>query len=268
MRFKDIEDAYHLLSTALRAEQNKHLLCPVSGYPQEHANAQGWGYVVAGYSLLEQSLKLLLGLENKTPRHSHGLLDLFQELSSTSQGTLREYYDSYRHGYGDPKEEAWKDLEAFLKNLDGRKGNNNQDMGSIDWRYYISEKLPGENAQSIPLPAVSADLLHEIIRGAIDLCGEHLPDTKAKATNAYVYRRLRDAKGFLDNGVGGIWPEEDGLYLLCGPDHKDRYGFLLVKGAQRRVAFECLPGDLQPVDFRRDVSRRLEAHRLEMAKRP
>ena len=51
------------LHTALKKEQEKYKQCPVMpDFAPGHEVAQAWGYVVAGYFLVEESFKALLYL--------------------------------------------------------------------------------------------------------------------------------------------------------------------------------------------------------------
>ena len=138
--YKDPKWAVMWLDTALEKEEEKYARCPlnhnemVSG----HIAAEAWGYVVAGYSLLELSFKAQLHvLGNEVPQ-IHPLLDLFKKLRDFDQDTLREYYDD------------------LLGNLDGDTGR-----GSFDWRYF-----PIEEERSQQMPVVGIGFLHEITYGS------------------------------------------------------------------------------------------------------
>ena len=65
-QFKEPQRAIAWLQAALKKEQEKYAQCPVqpdvvTGYE----TAQGWGYVVAGYFLIEESFKVILHLRKK-----------------------------------------------------------------------------------------------------------------------------------------------------------------------------------------------------------
>ena len=72
----DFKDALWItawLDTALEKEKEKYEKCPVkSDLLPGHEAAQAWGYVVAGYFLVEESFKVLLYLRGKKvpPKHS------------------------------------------------------------------------------------------------------------------------------------------------------------------------------------------------------
>ena len=54
------------LDTALKKEREKYKQCPVMpDFAPGHEVAQAWGYVVAGYFLVEESFKALLYLREK-----------------------------------------------------------------------------------------------------------------------------------------------------------------------------------------------------------
>ena len=66
------------LDTALKKEREKYRKCPVTpDLAPGHETAQGWGYVVTGYFLVEQSFKALLHIcgEKDVPKtHSLSIL--------------------------------------------------------------------------------------------------------------------------------------------------------------------------------------------------
>ncbi|MYD25235.1 MAG: hypothetical protein F4X08_05435 [Gemmatimonadetes bacterium] len=58
------------LDTALEKEQEKYKKCPVTpDLLPSHEVAQAWGYVVAGYFLVEESFKALLYVRGKKKYH-------------------------------------------------------------------------------------------------------------------------------------------------------------------------------------------------------
>ena len=78
------------LETALEKEQEKYRKCPVNpDLVPDHESAQGWGYVIAGYSLLEQSFKALLHVQGKMAPPIHSLLPLFSLLDGHDREILR-----------------------------------------------------------------------------------------------------------------------------------------------------------------------------------
>ena len=72
INFKSARQISAWLDAALKHEKKKYKASPVT--PDQvlgYAMATGWGYVVAGYLLFEQSLKALLHLRGKpVPRRT------------------------------------------------------------------------------------------------------------------------------------------------------------------------------------------------------
>ena len=56
-----------------------------AGHGARSRVAQAWGYVVAGYFLLEQGLKAVLYVRGVEPPKTHALSVLFAELSAEDQ---------------------------------------------------------------------------------------------------------------------------------------------------------------------------------------
>ena len=157
-------DIISCLRVALEKEKKKYKNCPVyQDMSSSYEVTQGWGYVVAGYSLIEQSLKGLLYVRGKkeVPR-THSLSELFDLLGGGDQETLREYYtDCPTTVEGRLCGALWfKTLDEFLVNLDGNQHGGH--MGSLDWRYFLIEET-----RSQKMPTVNIDLLHEIVYGCI-----------------------------------------------------------------------------------------------------
>ena len=94
----DFKDALWItawLDTAL--EKEKYEKCPVkSDLLPGHEAAQAWGYVVAGYFLVEESFKVLLYLRGKKVPPKHSLTMLFNLFEPGDKKILREYYSDYR----------------------------------------------------------------------------------------------------------------------------------------------------------------------------
>ena len=129
-----------------------------------HEMAQAWGYVIAGYFLVEESFKAFLYMRNKRVPTKHSLTKLFDLFEADDKETLREFYTDYREtilsGAG---LFPFKTLDDFLANLDGDSNNRGDDhIGSFDWRYFLIE----ENS-SQTMPTVSMEFLHEIAYGCI-----------------------------------------------------------------------------------------------------
>ena len=151
------------LGRALEQEKEKNNQCPVlPDMAADYVNAGGWGYVVAGYSLLEQALKYLLHTRGKSPQRGHALHPLFRRLPPKDREVLIEYYEDFRVNRPDLRNYPLKDVNGFLKELDGKAGS-----ASFDWRYFLIES--NENGV---LPHLSIDFLHEVAYGAIRLIEE------------------------------------------------------------------------------------------------
>ena len=100
IRFKDRTWVLAWLDTALEKEKEKYAKCPViPDMVPGHEAAQGWGYVVAGYALVEQSFKALLHLREKDVPARHSLTMLFDLLGHDDPDILREYYVRRLQGY-------------------------------------------------------------------------------------------------------------------------------------------------------------------------
>ena len=130
------------LDTALKKEKEKYEKCPVvPDMVPGHDAAQGWGYVVAGYFLVEEALKALLFVRGKkTAPTMHSLFLLFNMLEHDDQTALREYYNDYKATIGGTVGEfPFKCLDDFLRNLDGGENARGDHIGSFDWRYFLIE---------------------------------------------------------------------------------------------------------------------------------
>ena len=131
------------LETAFEKEKEKYEKVPVKpDLVPGHEAAQGWGYVVAGYSLVELSFKALLNVRGKTVPKKHSLSPLFILLDDHDKEILREYYADYRATIGgNVGAFPFETLDDFLGNLDGGQNNRGDYIGSFDWRYFpIEEK--------------------------------------------------------------------------------------------------------------------------------
>ena len=151
------------LDTALMKEKEKYEKCPVvPDLVPGHDAAQGWGYVIAGYLLVEESLKALLFVHgNKTVPRVHSLSALFDLLDDGDKVILREFYNDYKATIGGRIGAfPFNSLDDFLCNLDGGKNAQGNHIGSVDWRYFLIEEI-----RSKEMPTVSVDYLHEIVHG-------------------------------------------------------------------------------------------------------
>ena len=154
--FKDPLWILEWLETALEKEKEKYEKCPV--IPDMVGGvevAQGWGYVVAGYFLVEESFKALLYVREKKVPRIHPLTTLFEKFDEADKTILREFYADYRASIGGKRGTfPVETLDDFLLNLDGDKKEQNKHVGSFDWRYFLIEE---KKSQKMPL--VSVDYL-------------------------------------------------------------------------------------------------------------
>lgn len=230
------------LDAALKKEWQKHLTTPVTpDLMPGHEAAQAWGYVVAGYFLLEQGLKAILHVRGKEPPKIHALSVLFAELPPEDQDVLRAYYDDFRHTFPGLRTFPLATLDDFLVNLDGANSRGHY-VGSFDWRYFLTEE---GTATSIPL--VSINVMHDIAYGCVMLVRSIHKGRDEAERFTYSWRLQRDRwKSYRDwlmvrMNTPGWGQEGDRLEILWGPDHRDRYDYLVFQGDGYRPFFAPLP---------------------------
>ena len=258
-RFKDRIWVLAWLDTALETEKKKYAKCPVMpDMVPGHEAAQGWGYVVAGYALVEQSLKALLHLREKDVPARHSLSKLFDLLEQSDQTILREYYADYR-ATADRGLSAFPfdSLDDFLRNLDGGANKRGDHIGSFDWRYFLIEE---HRSQRMPL--VSVDYLHEVAYGCIrtvdnvitDNCEprQHTSSLRMRNTRMEKYHDWMTVR-MNSSGWKGLG---DRLEILWGPDYRGRYDLFLFQGHRITPYFSDIPKDfkLPIVDKRKEVA--------------
>lgn len=247
------------LETALRKEWQKYAAIPVRPDMVPGCElAQAWGYVVAGYSLIEQSLKAVLYVRGSEPPKTHAMSVLFAELSAEDQDVLRAYYDDFRHTFPGMSAFPLATLDEFLVNLDGTKNGRGQYIGSFDWRYFLTEEGSGAS-----MPRVSVNAMHEIVYGCVRLVisierGDH---NAGRATYSW---RLRDKRSndywdwlMVRMNSPGWGQKGDRIEILWGPDYRDRYDYLVFEGDQIRSFFAGLPNveevELATIDKRGEL---------------
>lgn len=162
IKFKDSSWILTWLDTALEKERDKYKKCPVQpDMFQGHEVAQGWGYVVVGYFLVEEAFKALLHVQGKEVPKEHALFVLFGLLDRSDKSILREYFnDCKATAHSELGRFPFDSIEDFLENLDGDKDQRGKYIGSFDWRYFLIEEM-----QSGKMPLVSVDYLHEVTYG-------------------------------------------------------------------------------------------------------
>ena len=246
------------MDTALKKEKEKYEKCPV--IPDRvpgHEAAQGWGYVVTGYFLAEQSFKSLLYVREEKVLPLHSLYALFNMFDPNDKMILREYYDDFRATIGGKIGAfPFNSLDKFLSNLDGDENARGNKIGSLDWRYFLSqEKISQE------MPLVSVDYLHEVVFGCTRIV-EHAntgSSEPSRYTRSWRMQRQR-ARKYSDwltvrmNSEG--WDElGDRLEILWGPDYQGRYDLYIFRGKGAKVYFSEFPQscDLSIVDKRKEI---------------
>lgn len=256
-KYKDPLRITAWLDTALKKEQEKYKKCPVTpDLVPRHEVSQGWGFVVAGYFLVEQSFKAILYVRNKRICRIHELLRLFNSFDQYDQDTLREYFTDFKAASGGHISIfPFTTLDDFLENLDGDKVGRNH-IGSFDWRYFIIE----EN-RSREMPLVSVEYLHEITYGSTRVVehsafGHSAPRQfsyswrmQRERTKKYIhwYTVRRNSEGWNDLG--------DRVEILWGPDYRDRYDLYVFRDKRIASKFATLPSDidLPVVDKRTEI---------------
>ena len=256
--FKDPLRITKWLDTALKKEKEKYKKCPVMpDMVPGHEAAQGWGYVVTGYFLVEQSFKALLYLRKKKVPQKHSLSTLFDLFDQGDKTILREYYVDYRASIGGYVGAfPFSSLDDFLLNLDGDKNHRGDHIGSFDWRYFLIEER-----QSKKMPLVSVDYLHEIVFGCTRIV-EYASNGRfepSRHTHSWRMQWKRQGK-YTDwltvrmNSEG--WDDlRDRLEILWGPDYRGRYDLYLFRGEGHKSRFSEIPDDLElpVVDKRKEV---------------
>ena len=231
------------LNTALKKEWQKYAATPVApDMVPGHEAAQAWGYVVAGYHLIEQGLKAVLHLRGGEPPKTHALSVLFAELLAEDQNVLQAYYDDFRHTFPGMGSFPLATLDEFLANLDGERNSRGHYVGSFDWRYFLTEEASGAS-----MPRVSINVMHEVVYGCVQLVGA-IDNRDYKAGGATYSWRLRWKRSecYQDwltvrmNSPG--WGKEgDRLEILWGPGYGGRYDYLVFEGSRIRSFFAPLP---------------------------
>ena len=247
------------LDTALEKEKEKYEKCPViPDMAPGHDAAQGWGYVVTGYFLVEEAFKALLFVRGKRKVPMiHSLSVLFNKLEPTDQAILREYYSDYKATTGGRIGAfPFKSIDEFLLNLDGDENAHDNHIGSFDWRYFLIEEK-----RSKEMPIVSVDYLHETVYGCIRI-GEHASNGRfepMRYTRSWRLRGQRTQK-YQDwltvrmNSEG--WNElGDRLEILWRPDYLGRYDLYLFRSKVMQAYFSEPPDNctLPVIDKRKEI---------------
>ena len=241
--FKDKLMITAWLDTALKKEREKYERCPViPDAAPGHEAAQGWGYVVAGYFLLEQSLKALLYVRGKNVRPIHPLSSLFDECDQNDKRIIREYYVDFQATIGgNIGAFPLRDLDSFLANLDG----DDDRRGSFDWRYFLIEEK-----QSVEMPLVSVDYMHEVVYGVTRIVecamsGHGNPRAYTRSLRMRLQRKRKYTRWLTDKMNSYDWDQlDDRLEILWGPDYRDCYDLLLFEGTRARDFYGEIPAEI------------------------
>lgn len=258
--YKKPQEVLIWLDVALKKEREKYAATPViSDMIPDHDVAQAWGYVVAGYFLIEQGLKAVLFVHGGKPPQIHRLSPLFGQLPAEDQDVLRMYYDDFRQAFPGMNLFPLATLDKFLENLDG--GQNGR--GHFDWRYF-----PTEASGGMSMPLVSIDVMHETVRGCVQLVRSIIvgPNNRSDdKVDRYTYSwRLRSGRWALYRDWLTVrmnspeWKQEgDRLEILWGPDYCDRYDYLVFEDGGRRSFFAPLPKEgeikMRMIDKRKEL---------------
>ena len=260
IQFKDPQSVVAWLDAAFRSEQEKYKLFPVvADVVPGHEAATGWGYVVAGYFLIEEALKALLYLRRIQVPQTHTLTLLFNLLNFDDQEILRQYYSDYQATIsGNRAKFPFATLDVFLDNLDGDQvGKGGNRIGSFDWRYF-----PIEENRSQDMPLISIDYLHEVAYGCIQLAmsihfGNFNPREFTHSLRMY-RQRGEKYNAWLTKRLASESLSElpDRWEILWGPDYLGRYDLIEFVGGVGTPLFTVLPENtsLPIVDKRKEVA--------------
>ena len=255
--FKNPTLSLKWLDTALKMEREKFSKCPVKRDMVPGCEiAQGWGYVVAGYFLVEQALKMLLHLTGKHPTKTHNLSSLFDLLPEEDKDILLEYYRDFKFSFAGANTFPYSELKDFINNLDGGKNTKGRYVGAFDWRYFLIEEKQGGK-----MPIVSIEFLHEIVYGAACTIEYRVHQKFEPSTRTYSWRihtvRKRKYWAWLSRRIDSdAWEKlGDRLEIVWGPDYQDRYDYYVFKGGGRQLFFCEIPDDhgLPVKDMREEV---------------
>lgn len=256
--FKDPALSLKWIDTALKIEKEKFAKIPVERDKfSGHEIAQGWGYVVAGYFLVEQVFKMLLHLTGTQPTKTHNLSSLFDLLSEADKDVLREYYRDFKNSFAGANTFPYPELNDFINNLDGGKNSKGRYVGAFDWRYYLIEEKQGGD-----MPIVSIEFLHEIVHGVARIIEYHVHGRFEPSKKTYGWRRHTERKRkywawLTVRRNSDAWEEQgDRLEIVWGPDYQNRYDYYVFKGEGRQLYFCTIPdGHGFPVkDMREEVN--------------
>ncbi len=204
---------------------------------------------------MEEAFKAILHLRERQVAKTHVLHILFTQLPTEHHGTLREFYLDFLGTFSHGRPFPFRDLDAFLVNLDG--GNK---QSSFDWRYF-----PIEESSNETVPVVSISIVHEGVNGCLRII-EHMSHSDRDPlhyTHSWCLRWLRKEK-YHDwltvrmNSEG--WDRlGDRLEILWEPDYQSRHDYMVFRGEHCRDLFAPLPAsgtlDIPVADKTAEVDR-------------
>lgn len=257
----DFKDPLYIkiwLDTALKKEKEKYEKCPaMPDVVHDYVAAQGWGYVVVGYFLVEQAFKALLHVRGKPVGKIHSLSGLFDLIGQEDREVLREYYTDFKMTIGgNTGQFPFQTLDDFLVNLDGDKDDRGNHIGSFVWRYFLIEEK-----ESQKMPLVSVEYLHEIVYACIRIieCANNdhgAPSQYIRSQRMFRERAEKYGSWLSVRMKSDGWDElGDRLEILWGPDYRGRHDLCLSKSKNHQIMFLEIPEGYQLpiIDKRKEI---------------
>ena len=219
----------------------KYASNPIQYDIEEYNCAQAWGSIVAGYFLLEQSLKALLHLCNCQIGRTHVLYSLFELLPDKQKNILRFHYSDFVKAFPGLGRNTLDEIDGFFQNLDG-----DQSKGSFDWRYFLIEEQ-----SSSKLPFIEMGLIYEnvysicraleVYGNADDMHEEYTYSTYLACARRRVFLRWYEQREYSPDWAG----TGDRIEIFWGPDYAARYSYVKINGDQLNSYFDILSEDLE-----------------------
>jgi len=158
-----------------------------------------WPVICDCYTGIEQTMKLLLQKNGQTPKKTHDLECLYQELQCSQWSVINEYYRVYQSLYS--HELCSIPLDAADKFI------SHINKGYASWRYILIEK-------DQEIPAVNVGFMLEVWRALVRLVSEYNPPRLDQRVKIYFQEFFEKAERDLWRGLGE-YPEE---YRGVAPD--------------------------------------------------
>lgn len=149
--------------------------------------ARHWPIVIGCYSLLEQSLKLLIMMRrnkydlNYARRFSHNIIQLYDELGDTDREDLEVFYIEYASMLGAPSLVDYPQLRSYLERITMGKYSNSKKSGKgyEAWRYCLLE-YPDCGLTEYGVLVI--DVVFEIIHGVLSIIEKDCHDNRPLVT--------------------------------------------------------------------------------------